>query len=128
MNRSHYANYDSSSALILRDHLAIERTSMANERTLLAYVRTMIGIIAVGGTILKLFDGWFYVATGVGLIIFGLAVLVVGFLRYSRILVFLREIYKKDEVSNDDWMHQMMWVILDKTHLAGIFASRSVHD
>ncbi len=41
--------------MILRDHLAYERTAMANERTWLAYLRTAIGFMAAGGGIVKIF-------------------------------------------------------------------------
>jgi putative membrane protein len=43
--------------MILRDHLARDRTALANERTLLAYVRTAIALLAAGGTLLKFFWG-----------------------------------------------------------------------
>jgi putative membrane protein len=43
--------------MILRDHLAYERTAMANERTWLAYLRTAIGFMAAGGSIIKFFAG-----------------------------------------------------------------------
>lgn len=36
--------------MILRDHLAHERTVLANERTFLAYVGTAIALLAGGGT------------------------------------------------------------------------------
>jgi len=38
--------------LILRDHLAIDRTTMANERTFLAYVRTCVALLLTGLTAL----------------------------------------------------------------------------
>lgn len=41
--------------MILRDHLAYERTAMANERTWLAYLRTAIGFMAAGGSVIKFF-------------------------------------------------------------------------
>jgi inner membrane protein YidH len=44
-----------SDTLILRDHLAVERTRLANERTLLAYVRTSFMLIVSGATALKVF-------------------------------------------------------------------------
>lgn len=120
MEKSHYSQFETES-LILRDHLAVERTAMANERTLLSYVRTMIGLIAVGGSIMKLFDGWFYLMTGIFLIIFGLVTLIIGFVRYSRILIILREIYHPDaDYKNSDWMHQTLWAVLEKLHLANI--------
>lgn len=57
--------------LILRDHLAIDRTVLANERTLLAYIRTVLAFLVVGGTLLKFFNGltiniigWLFIACG----------------------------------------------------------------
>ncbi|MDO8682436.1 MAG: DUF202 domain-containing protein [Armatimonadota bacterium] len=41
--------------LILRDHLAVDRTVLANERTLLAYIRTAIMLLISGVTLLKFF-------------------------------------------------------------------------
>ena len=35
-------------SLILRDHLAIDRTTMANERTFLSYVRTSVALLLTG--------------------------------------------------------------------------------
>jgi len=37
--------------------LAADRTRLANERTLLAYVRTALGLMVVGGSLIKFFDG-----------------------------------------------------------------------
>jgi len=34
--------------LILRDHLAIERTKLANERTLFSYIRTALYLLTAG--------------------------------------------------------------------------------
>ncbi|MFP4173630.1 MAG: YidH family protein [Candidatus Hydrogenedentota bacterium] len=68
--------------LILRDHLAIERTVLANERTFLAYVRTALTFLAVGGTLLHLFASWaFYVLAAV-LLVTGLALLAIGVGRF----------------------------------------------
>jgi putative membrane protein len=41
--------------MILRDHLAFDRTVLANERTLLAYLRTAIALLASGATLWKIF-------------------------------------------------------------------------
>lgn len=43
--------------LILRDHLAIDRTRLANERTLLAWLRTALMTLVSGITLIKLFEG-----------------------------------------------------------------------
>jgi len=43
--------------LILRDHLAIDRTVLANERTLLSYLRSGVILVVSAVTVLKLFGG-----------------------------------------------------------------------
>ena len=64
--------------LILRDHLALDRTRLANERTLLAYLRTALMLMVAGGTAVKFINeshavivtGWLFIVLGavVGLI------------------------------------------------------------
>ena len=49
MNHKPYSQFDSDD-LILRDHLAIERTRLANERTLLAYLRSGVAMLMVSGS------------------------------------------------------------------------------
>jgi len=39
--------------LILRDHLALDRTRLANERTLLAYMRTALMLLVAGASAVK---------------------------------------------------------------------------
>lgn len=41
-------NLENDKELILRDHLALERTRLANERTLFAYVRTSLYLLTAG--------------------------------------------------------------------------------
>ncbi|MGQ9732369.1 MAG: YidH family protein [Candidatus Zipacnadales bacterium] len=59
--------------LILRDFLAIDRTTLANERTLLAYIRTGLALLAAGFSFIQFFQslwlevlGWMIVPLGVG--------------------------------------------------------------
>ena len=69
----------SSEELILRDHLALDRTRLANERTLLAYVRTAFMLIVAGATALKLFvetpavvvTAWLFIILGAIVALFG---------------------------------------------------------
>ncbi len=56
MSNKPYSQYPPE-ALVLRDHLAIDRTFPANERTLLAYVRTALSFLIAGSALLKFFDG-----------------------------------------------------------------------
>ena len=68
--------------LIVRDHLALNRTVLANERTLLAYVRTTLTMLIGGASFIQFFDspavrllGWLFASAAA-------AVLAVGFIRY----------------------------------------------
>ena len=81
---------ESDEPLILRDHLAIDRTTLANERTLLAYVRTALALFITGFTALHLpglhpnplFGGLIYELAGWLFIAAGAVVLVAGYARY----------------------------------------------
>lgn len=82
--------------MILRDHLAHDRTVLANERTLLAYVRTAIGILAGGGTLLKVFADVRYLRIlGVILLVVGVLVLALGIWRFVTVSCRLRKVYDK---------------------------------
>lgn len=69
--------------LILRDHLAIDRTRLANERTLLAWWRTGLTLVIAGVTLIKLFeDTRWMVAGGYAMVPLGFATLGFGMVRY----------------------------------------------
>lgn len=70
--------------LILRDHLAVDRTVLANENTFLAYVRTALTFFVSGITFVHFFGdlivevlGWLFMPIGV-------AIFIAGWLRYVR--------------------------------------------
>jgi len=88
MKATHYHRFRNRD-LTLTDYLAIDRTVLANERTLLAYGRTALGMMVVGGTIIKFLDEWWLHGLGVGFIIAGLAVLGLGWRRYLRVKALL---------------------------------------
>lgn len=70
----------------LRDKLALERTRLANERTFLAYVRTALSLIAGGVVLLQYFTGSAtYMLVGWTLAGCGVAVLLIGLLRFFRV-------------------------------------------
>lgn len=82
-------------ALILRDHLAADRTVLASERTFLAYLRTAFAFAVGGATLVHFIDrGWAAVA-GWAMIPVGAALLGWGvhrFLQVRRRLAPLRRI------------------------------------
>lgn len=49
-------DYDNTEEIILRDHLAMERTKLANERTLLSYIRTSLYLLLGGIAFLGMRD------------------------------------------------------------------------
>jgi len=65
--------------LILREHLALDRTRLANERTLLAYLRTALMLLVAGATAVKfvaedpgvVITGWLFIALGLFVAAFG---------------------------------------------------------
>lgn len=76
--------------LILRDHLAIDRTLMANERTLLAYIRTALAILVIGASLVRFYDSPAYQFLGWFFVILGLATPIVGGIRYQQTLNIIR--------------------------------------
>jgi len=83
MKETPYSEFNNSN-LILRDHLAIDRTLLANERTLLAYLRSGVAMVMAGFTIIHfLKEGWFW-AVGVACLPIGILTGVIGVMRYTR--------------------------------------------
>src|SRR3954469_10754632 len=69
--------------LILRDHLALDRTRLANERTLLAYLRTALMLVVAGATAERVMGGsTAVIVTGWTMIVFGVAVAAFGTWRF----------------------------------------------
>jgi putative membrane protein len=79
-----YSQYERGQ-LILRDHLAVERTALANERTLLAYLRTAVSVFALGIAFLKipLFESLLFLVMGWILVPASVVVLLIGVWRYK---------------------------------------------
>lgn len=83
--------------MILRDHLALDRTLLANERTLLAYVRTFIGAFSAGVAIVKVLDSsLMFLIIGYALMCVSPVFLVAGIQRYLRVAKKLASISPSD--------------------------------
>ncbi|QDT12862.1 DUF202 domain-containing protein [Planctomycetes bacterium K23_9] len=66
--------------------LALVRTALANERTLLAYGRTALMVSGTGVSLFKFFDETLMIQfAGGGLFALGLAVGLIGLLRFMRL-------------------------------------------
>jgi putative membrane protein len=88
--------------MILRDHLARDRTVLANERTLLAYVRTAIALWASGVTLLKVFWGDLPIeALSAVLLAIGVVAVAVGIRRFRTVRRGLRAITQAQEAADD---------------------------
>lgn len=80
--------------LILRDHLAIDRTVLSNESTFLAYIRTSLAVIAAGGTLIHFFSENYIDLLGVLLVISGIFILLWGYIRFKRMDKEIKKIRK----------------------------------
>jgi len=78
--------------LIIRDHLAVNRTALANERTFLAYVRTSIALAAGGFGLIKFIKDLTYNFLGWILVGLGIIVLIIGIIRFIKIKKSIRSI------------------------------------
>ncbi len=82
MKHSHYKKFKSED-LILRDHLAIDRTMLANESTLLAYIRTSLAILISGISLIKFFTIVYLQLLGGIFVFFGILILFIGAYRFT---------------------------------------------
>lgn len=71
--------------LVLREHLAIERTKLANERTLLTYIRTGLYFLVAGSTLGHLIETPFWNLMGIPLMAISVIIILFGFLRYYQV-------------------------------------------
>jgi putative membrane protein len=88
-----YSEYDVS-RMILRDHLAADRTILSNQNTFLAYVRTALTLFVAGVTFVRFFEltlieivGWVFMPLGV-------ITFLVGLYRYNKLRRILRRLHR----------------------------------
>jgi putative membrane protein len=95
--------------LILRDHLAADRTILANERTLLAYIRTALALFIAGLSFIHFeilssripqIGEWI----GFIFILLGIVGFFVGFVKYRRMQALIHKIKQEElkELGEED--------------------------
>jgi putative membrane protein len=87
--------------LVLREFLAVERTKLVNETTLLAYIRTGLYFLVAGSTLGQLVNTDFWKLVGDPLVAIGVAIMVVGVIRYFRLRKVIDESRKNIGESSD---------------------------
>ncbi len=85
-------NYNNKEKIILRDHLAIERTILSNERTLLSYIRISIYLTLGGLFIINMSDVNIFWVAYLLFIISGF-IITFGLIRYFILRNKLRNFY-----------------------------------
>jgi putative membrane protein len=90
--------------LILREHLAIERTKMANETTLLSYIRTGLYFIVGGSTLGHFIETEFWRISGIPLMIIGIIIILFGIVRYYRVVKMLEMSRKNIGAVSDQYI------------------------
>ena len=104
MQHNLYAQFNTSE-LILRDHLAVDRTLLANERTLLSYLRSGVALFIAGISIVHFSNqGWFSAVgflclpCGVLTVLFGIQ----RFRQMNRAILVIRQELKHIEDTAED--------------------------
>jgi putative membrane protein len=86
-------DYENKEEIILRDHLAMERTKLANERTLLSYIRTSLYLLLGGIAFLGMKD--LSDIRFLGYFSLGLrgALLIIGIVRFLQLKKHIKKLY-----------------------------------
>lgn len=72
--------------MILRDHLALDRTALASERTFLSYVRTALGLFSSGIACVKfILDSPLIYVAGMVMLVAAPIVFIYGLVRFTTI-------------------------------------------
>lgn len=87
-------DYQNKEEIILRDHLALERTKLANERTLLSYLRTSLYLLLGGLAFLEMKEIARMQNLGFAAIFLSVIFLSVGIIRYNQLKKHMKNLYK----------------------------------
>jgi putative membrane protein len=86
--------YENKEQIILRDHLAMERTKLANERTLLSYIRTSLYLVLGGIAFLGMKNLEELRNLGYFSLVLSAILLIVGLVRFYQLKRHLKTMYK----------------------------------
>ena len=97
-------DYKNKEDIILRDHLAMERTKLANERTLLSYIRSSLYLVLGGIAFLGMKDFEEIRSMGYFSLCLSVILLVIGIFRFLQLKKHIQRIYEpyfREEVKKD---------------------------
>jgi putative membrane protein len=86
-------DFENREEIILRDHLAMERTRLANERTLLSYIRTSLYLVLGGIAFLEMKDLAEIKNLGYFSLVVSIIVLFIGITRFYQLKKHLKIMY-----------------------------------
>lgn len=96
------APYRNSDKIILRDYLAMQRTTLANERTLFSYIRTSLYLLlgGIGLTEVEVFSNLIW--AGYAALVLSVIIFIYGMVRYFILRARLSNFYKTIDLSPED--------------------------
>ncbi len=94
--------------VVLREHLAIERTKMSNERTLLSYIRTGLYFMVAGSTLGYVVDSPFWDLMGWPLMIAGVFIGILGGIRFRRVAAEIRKSKKNIGNASSEFINGLL--------------------
>jgi putative membrane protein len=95
-------DYQNKEEIILRDHLAVERTKLANERTLLSYIRTSLYLVLGGIAFLGMRDLEEIRTLGYFSLSLSMIILIIGIFRFYQLKKHLKKMYKSAPKESTD--------------------------
>ena len=95
-------DYDVKEKIILRDHLALQRTKLANERTLLTYVRSALYLIIAGIAFLGMNDFENMPYVGIICLVVSAILLLIGGIRFIQLKKQLNRMYSYPKYGEED--------------------------
>lgn len=95
-------DYENKEKIILRDHLAMERTKLANERTLLSYIRSSLYLVLGGIAFLGMKDVEEMKNLGYLALILSVLFILIGIVRFIQLKNHLKKLYEPlIEINNE---------------------------